>query len=88
MSKTVYQQVEQHAQFICSGHWIPNHPGNIYTKNQKTTEGTEPAKGHTDSGNVLQIKKHKGPDWVDEEQNDADGVRHTFGLAEGSPEAT
>ena len=57
-------------------------------ENQKTRKGTAPAKGHTDSGKCSQRIQHKGPDRVDEEQDDADGVWHAIGLFEGRPEAT
>lgn len=37
---------------------------------------------------VLQEPEHQDPDWVDEEQDDADGVGHAIGLPEGLPEAS
>lgn len=37
---------------------------------------------------LLQQHQHQGPDGVDEEQDDADGVGHAIGLPEGLPEAT
>jgi hypothetical protein len=36
----------------------------------------------------LQDLQHTGPDRVDEEQEDADGVGHTIALPEGVPEST
>ena len=37
---------------------------------------------------VLQEPEHQDPDWVDEEQDDADGVGDAIGLPEGLPEAS
>ena len=36
----------------------------------------------------LQEVQHQGPNWVDEEQEDANAVRHAIALPEGVPEPT
>lgn len=78
----------KHARFIGSGRPIPNHHGR--RPHDESPNRTAQANGRTTliAVHVLQEPEHQDPDWVDEEQYDADGVGHAIGLPEGLPEAS
>lgn len=69
---------------------MPNHEINIGSPRGfiEQWNGSEPDTDSDEMVFLLQQHQHQGPDGVDEEQDDADGVGHAIGLPEGLPEAT